>query len=432
MAVGGQMALNGRPRLLFLAHGFPPASPSGCVRTWNIAKYLTRLGWGVTVVTPHASVWQDVEDPKRVNAAIEREGIQRILTGHRWRHLVPDSLNCWNRGVGWLVGGVCRKMARSLGIDGGVGWIKAAEQACSTLTPEDVDVILATGRPFAAFKLAKRLADRLNRPYILDYRDPWTGGPHRGRPTRPSTVREEAKLLAGCAAVTIVSPSWGLAMDRRFNLGSKMHVLTNGYDLEELAGVSPYDFGHFAIVYTGIFYPPKRVISPVMAALKRLKETVNGKAGEWYFHYYGGQDDHVREEAKRFGVTEQVVLHGRVSRSEALSAVRGAGVAVVISSVGVEVTIEDQGIVPAKVFEALGLGTPVLVIAPSGSDIEAIIEATGYARRFEGNDANGITSFLADVMCGRIPGSKDREVYAWAHIVKKMDAILRTAVGPTR
>jgi glycosyltransferase involved in cell wall biosynthesis len=167
-----------------------------------------------------------------------------------------------------------------------------------------------------------------------------------------------------------------------------------------------------------------------MAALKRLKKTFKGKTGEWYFHYYGEHEDHVREEAKRFDVMAQVILHGLVSRTEALSAVRGAGVAVVISSVVEGVAVEDMGIVPAKVFEALGMGTPILLIAPPGSDIEAIVETTGGGRRYGGSDIDGIAAFLVDAMHGRIQESKDREVYAWTNIVEKLDAVLRAAIGP--
>jgi glycosyltransferase involved in cell wall biosynthesis len=153
------------------------------------------------------------------------------------------------------------------------------------LTAKEVDVILATGSPFASFRLAKRLSDRLGCPYVLDYRDPWSGNPHVVKAGRKSTIKEEARLLKDAAAVTIVSRSWALALDRRFNLGKKLHVVANGFDPEELADVEPYDFGHFAIVYAGGFYPPKRVISPVMAALRLVKETL--VSTEWYFHYYG-------------------------------------------------------------------------------------------------------------------------------------------------
>jgi len=314
-------------------------------------------------------------------------------------------------------------------MDEGIGWIKAAEQDCAPLAAKDVDVILATGAPFAAFGLARRLSNRLGRPYVLDYRDPWTGNPHALHPTRPVTIQAEERLLSNSAAVTIVSNSWGLALDRRFGLGPKLHVIPNGYDPEELAGIKPHDFGHFAIVYTGTFYPPKRAISPVMAALKRLKETSSGKEGEWYFHYYGGHENHIRQEAARFGVMEHVVFHGNVPRTEALSAIRGAGVAVVITSIAKEITIEDQGIVTGKAFEPLGLGTPTLVIAPPGSDIEVVVETTGLGRRCIGNDIDGIASFLGKSMSGDVPASKHPENYAWTNIAKKLHSVLRGAAN---
>jgi glycosyltransferase involved in cell wall biosynthesis len=420
-------APNGHPKLLFLACLFPPLRNSACVRTWNSAKYLARLGWDVTVVTPQPSVWRDVDSPDATDLQLRREGMRRILTDHRWRCLFPEVLKCWNQGPGWLIGGGCRIIARRLGIDNGIGWIRSAERACSTLSPNDVDVILATGTPFAAFRLAKRLSDRLHRPYVLDYRDPWTGNPHRDRPARPAVIQEEARLLADCVGVTIVSPSWGEALDGYFGLGPKLHVIPNGYDPEELTGIKPHNFGHFAIVYTGNFYPPKRVISPIMAALKRLKEIMHGKDGQWYFHYYGQHGNHVREEAERFGVMEQVVLHGNVPRAEALGAVKGAGVAVVITSVAEEATMADRGVMTGKVYEPLGLGTPILLVAPPGSDVEILAETTGLARRFTGSDVAGIASFLVKTISGQAIEPKNLHAYAWTNIARRLDAILREA-----
>ncbi|MCH7825700.1 MAG: hypothetical protein IH849_12940, partial [Acidobacteria bacterium] len=104
----------------------------------------------------------------------------------------------------------------------------------------------------------------------------------------------------------------------------------------------------------------------------------------WYFHYYGGQADHVCKEASQFDVREKVITHGSVSRDRALSAVKGAGVAVVIASVKEEeeATLEDKGMVTAKVFEAMGLGTPSVLLAPQGSDIETIAATGGLAQCF--------------------------------------------------
>jgi len=415
-----------RPKLLFLAWYFPPVIGVPCVRTWSISKYAARLGWDVTVVTPDPSLWRHVENIKEIEKKLRVEGIQRILTGHRRRRLISELMKCNTGHVATLFEKFSRRLASITDVDGCIGWIKSAEQACAALSPPDVDVILATGSPFSAFTLAQRLAKKLNRPYVLDYRDPWTENPHSDRPARSAAVQQEATLLAGCRAVTVVSPSWGSLLDQRFSLGTKLNIVTNGYDPDDLQSVKPHEFDHRAIVYTGKFYPPKRVISPVMAALKRLKDTGADRAHEWYFHYYGSEENHVYEEAKRFDAMDRVVLHGSVPRTTALSAVRGASIAVVITSVAEDGTLADRGIVTGKVFEALGLGTPILLIAPPGNDAAAIVEGSGMGQRLAGTDIEGITRFLMDQAAR--PKSKPHKVadsYSWPALARKLDSILR-------
>ena len=414
-----------RAKLLFLAYSFPPMHTIGAVRTRNIARYLTRLGWDVTVVTPDPSIWQNVDNSEKVSTELEREGIQRILTGHRWQCLLPGGLDHRDQYFGRLVRGMCRTIARGLGIDLYIGWVKAAEQACSKLNQRDVDVILASGRPFVAFQLAKRLSARLGRPYVLDYRDPWTENHIYDRPPRLTTVREEASLLQGCAAITIASPSWAADLDQRYGVGAKVHVVTNGYDPDEMAAVEPYDFGHCAFVFAGSFYPPKISISSFLAALKCLQESLKETSEKWYFHYYGAQEGHVREQAADYGLSDRIVLHGRVPRREALSAVKGANLAVVISSVYERSLLRDKGIIPAKIFEAIGLGTPVLLIAPPGSDATALLDPTGLVKSFTGADTQGMVSLLADVISGRAPGPKNIEICSWTTLSKNLNAVLR-------
>jgi glycosyltransferase involved in cell wall biosynthesis len=206
-------------------------------------------------------------------------------------------------------------------------------------------------------------------------------------------------------------------------------VVPNGYDPDEMAAIKPYDFGHCAIVYTGHFYPPKRIISPVMAALKCLKESRKENSNGWYFHYYGVEENHVREEANRFGLNDRIVLHGRVPRREALSAVKGASLAVVVTSVAEQGSLEDKGIVTGKIFEAIGLGTPVLLIGPDGSDATTITESTGLVKSFTGTDIQGMASFLKAVVCGQAPKPENIEVCSWTTISKNLDAVLRKSIS---
>ncbi len=413
-----------KPKLLFLAYYFPPTETIGRVRTWNMAKYLSRMGWDVTVVTPSPYVWRlpDEKIIDRVALELEKEGIKRISTGHGWRCLSPIHLKVRNSGVNRLWGILCRRMAAKLRLSPEIGWVRHAKRACSMLRKEDVDIILVSGGPYCAFGLAKWLSEKLNRPYVLDYRDLWTGGLHRN-PKSPKVLPEEQEYLQGSAAVTIVSPSWALDLGQRYGMENKIHVVSNGFDPEEMSQVQPMEFPHFAIVYAGIFYPPKRVITPFMEALKQLKAIRGDEQSAWSFHYYGDWGEHVRKEAERFGVMDKVKIHGNVPRAIALSAVAGAGVSVVITSLAEQVTLADQGMITGKVFEALGLNVPVLLICPMNSDV-ARLDNGKSIRAFQKSNTPEMAAWLHELIEGKGEKMKRGEQYSWTALSKQMNDIL--------
>jgi glycosyltransferase involved in cell wall biosynthesis len=425
-----------RPRLLFLAYYFPPVGVIGAVRMRYMAKYLSRLGWQVTVVTPDPSLFVFVDRTERAVEELKKDRIERILTGHRWRFLTEGQgrLQYGDRGLRRLVSGCCRKLSRRLAVDPAIGWNAPAERVCRHFRPGDVDLVLASGKPFSAFELARCVSARLGCPYVLDYRDPWTvGAPHpiEQHPVPTRAMRKERQLLDACAAAMIVCPSYAEAITEAFGIGRKMHVVPNGFDPEDLQGVAAHDFGHFAIVYTGIFYPPRRTVAPLMAALKRLLDC--GQAlPPWRFHYYGTQDTYVRDAARQAGVESQVMIHGQVERQQVLSAIKGAGVAAVVTSVAETATLEDRGILTGKIFEPIGLGTTTLLIAPPGSDAETIIEAAGNGRRCTANDVDGMVNFLCDATRGIVPPARDPAAYAWPNIATRLDRILTQAVTEER
>jgi glycosyltransferase involved in cell wall biosynthesis len=245
----------------------------------------------------------------------------------------------------------------------------------------------------------------------------------------PLVLRLEARLLRSASAVITVSPSWAEDLRSRFNVGSKAHVVTNAYVPEELSCVKPNHFGHFAIVYAGIFMLPERSIVPILKALKVLK--VKRQPREFYFYYYGPHEQHVREEADNLGVAARVKIQGRVSRAEALSATRGADINVVITSVLEKASARVRGWIPAKLFEAIGLRKPVLLIAPRGTDVECIAESTGLAGCFTGTDIEGIAGFIERAISGPAAGPTMSDSLTWESNAKKLDRILRQEISGT-
>jgi glycosyltransferase involved in cell wall biosynthesis len=419
-------------RVLFVAYYFPPLRTVACLRTYAIAKWLSRAGWQVTVLTPRSSVWRRTEDSRDLPRKLARDGIRCLRTPHPWRFLAHRETVPRYENGGWLrqragerIARWFRRLAGRLGLPDEIGWLLAAQRAASRLEHGRFDLVLATGSPFSSFGAARRIARRLRCGFVLDYRDLWAGNPFVRPGSDARAGRREQRFLDECLGGLAVSPGMVHCLEQRYGVRSKLTVVSNGFDTEDLAGVVPRDFGHFAIVYAGRFYPPRRAAGPLMASLSRLA-TVEGVTGRaWAFHYYGRDGNHVREEARIAGVAGRIVLHGDVSHREALSAVGGAGVVVVMTSVARQASLEEQAIVTGKVFEAIGLATPILAIAPPGSDLEKVLQTAGRGRCLAADDLDGIARYLADVMEGRVPPARDPGAFDWARLGPELDRQLR-------
>lgn len=317
-------------------------------------------------------------------------------------------------------------LLRSCGLEGYIGWIPAVKKACARYRQGDIDVILATGNPFVAFGLARSLAARLRCPYVLDYRDLWTGNPHAKKAHRPWICLAEQRYLGTATAVTVVSESIAKVLAQHFGVSDRLHIIPNGYDTAELVDVQPSRFCEPAVVYAGILYPPKRVLDPVFSALTSL----NRPNIDWKFHYYGSMKSLVADSAKRANIANRLVLHGQVPRREALAAAKGAHCAVVVTSVLDTVSASDRGIVTGKVFELVGMGVPILLVAPPASDAEAVVGSCG--RRFSGSQINEMTAYLADLLTTPRRSFTPPPEYEWDALGLRLHQVLEGVVRGRR
>ncbi|MCA9784513.1 MAG: glycosyltransferase [Candidatus Cloacimonetes bacterium] len=414
-----------RPSLLFIARSFPPVANIATIRMASIARHLARCGWKITVLAPHPDLLRDSSNREAAVEFCRQEGIQLIPTGYDWRSLVPGLLR-QRPGLPGIFGGIARRVARWLDIDDGAGWIRPILNATKHLPAGSIDLVLASGSPFASFEAARRLARRLRCPFVLDYRDPWTLRDFRTVPVRPWTVRKERRVCQEAAAILHVSPMLVPIHVSAFGGAERNHALTNGFDPEMLDPVPAREFEHPAIVYAGRFYPPHRVIQPVLEAVRMLHEEPGGQWTDLRFHYYGVDSGQVRQAAAACGAEGLLVDHGKVPQAESFAASKGAAVNVVVTSVLKSV---DQGILgnlPGKLFEVIGLGSPVLLVSPDGSQARRILEQTGSGIGVSGETPVRIVEALKQLLdrpAGRGPGAN---AYSWPQLGRQLDTLLRS------
>lgn len=417
-----------RPKLLFLAYRFPPFPSIASVRAGAIASNLAHIGWDVTVVTLDPRLLHNPDMTWGRQAERQLAEIRRIHTDMRWRFLVSGHVRRARHGPAWFAGGIGRRLAKWLGVSEHVGWVAAAMDACRRLTPADVDVILATGCPWEAFQVANLLGKKLRKPYVLDYRDLWTLGNPSLNSRRRQRERFEFRLLQQSAGATVVSPSLAELLRKHFPIEhTPLTIISNGYDPAEFEGVAAARFDEFAIVYTGTFNSPGRDLAPFMQALGELRRRRPDR--DWRFHYYGDSGDYVRHVAERFQLGDRTAVHGRVPRHEALAAVRGAGATLIITSTSASPSLLERGVLTGKVFEAIGLGAPIVAITPPASDLDHILETVGRGKAFRASEIPAIVAYLDELLLGNAPPAMDPLAYSWPQLVHRLDRVLRSATG---
>lgn len=413
-------------RLLLLAFPFPPARAVGAVRCANLAKHLSSLGWRITVVTIDPELLED-PDPSMgdLEAWFREAGVEKVWTDHGLRMFLGGYVagRWWERPA-W-VRGLASHFVRWTGVDRGAGWIRPVSQACARFRPGDFDVVMASGPPYAAFKAAGRLGRRLRARVVLDYRDLWSMAPHDSH-LLSWTAKSEQKLLDQASNVLVVSTAMARCLERKFGHAEKISVVTNGFDPETFRSVVPMRFEQPTVVYAGTFYPPLRIIDPVLDALCKVNRSGEAGGKELRLLYLGPQRDAVRKAAEARGALRWIETKGRVPRQEVYSALKGAVAAAVITSVEQTVSPEVDSILTGKLFEAMGCGAPVLLVAPAGSEASRVVERTRAGRSFVGSDVEGMAAWLQQRMTRDPPPvAPDVQTYSWPEIARQVDRILR-------
>ena len=217
-----------RKALLILAAAFPPENLSGSKRPFRFAKYLPPLGYEVQVVTACKDSgelgWNNVRiaDPARASVAVKRTSkwLQRLQ-----RHLLP-----YNDQLPWIPHAI------------------AAAEAIFHETP--VGAVLSTSPPVGSHFAAAELKRRHGIRWIADFRDPLYGNPWRSR--RFAWIYDmilEHYIVSNADAVIANTDTAGDALRRRYpSLARKIFVVWNGYDPDDNVEAGPIPSRDFRVV----------------------------------------------------------------------------------------------------------------------------------------------------------------------------------------
>lgn len=410
-------------RILIVSWCFAPWNTVGAVRVTKLASFLQRQGHDVRVVSGGRqdvpptlpmeldggkviqTEWLDMEWPvKRMAHFLGRhkpaapedggdssQGAASHSSGRggRARSAAAESVRAIMRALS------DHYFAYAVLPDKRIGWLPYAVRAGKVLARDwRPDLVYASGPPFTSLIAGKALARRVGVPWIAELRDPWFGTAYVG--TDPLGIRdrlqnwlESRTVNTACAIVATNEPLTALYTQR---YRKPSITIYNGYDpLPDEASDTPVmsaeDRTTLVICYTGHIYVGKRDPSPLFAAIARLDALDRSRVR---VDFYGCEPRMVYPLAQAHGIEDRIRIHDPLPYSESLRVQQNSDILLLL-----QWNDERENLhLPAKLFEYLGSGRPII-----GIGYEAGMPANIVRGRQAGiydNDPKALATYLSD------------------------------------
>jgi glycosyltransferase involved in cell wall biosynthesis len=355
------------PGLLVITYHFPPSAASGSFRILGFARHLPAHGLPMAVVYPPRLPWEPI-DP----ALADRIPPETALYPVEYPSQAPKALR-------WLAPyGLWLWYARA-----------AVRRAIEEVRPE---AILTSGPPQCVHLLGW-YAQRFGVPWIADFRDPWVTACDVCPPHGLQAAYEwfwEQRVFRHADALIVNAPNAqsSLAAACPFIAG-KLHCIPNGFDPEDFPRPQgPHRPGEVVrLLHAGQLYAG-RDPRPILDAVASIP---SGAAPPFRFEFLGrtefekGAD--LAAEARSRGVEASVVCRGHVPYRDVLREMCEADALVLLDSPGRKIGV------PAKLYEYIGAGRPVLATGEPDGDVALVLKASGLPH--------------ALARCGDVPGIRD-------------------------
>lgn len=358
---------------LYVAHNFPPLIGSGVARTEQNCKLLSQFGWKPTLLTATADNSDDV-DSKYAEIGVDVLRASGIVRENRVRALPQGSRK---RGVSLTIQ-LLRLLATWLLVpDRQVLWKFSAQRlALRAAKNHNWKCVFGTQPPITAAWIGKCIAQRLQLPFVLEYRDIISDEFKGFAPTalHQAAIRSiERSLVSSAERIVVVSPSMKKWIVQKHNLDhSNVEVIPTGFSPEErdfFQSLPNPENERFTMLYAGSFQHGRKP-DTVLKAVRKLIDQKVIPADKVRLIFIGNLSPTVISTFALEGVAETISL---VPRDEVLKWYAQTDLLLLICD-----KREYQNVTyPGKLFEYLIAQKPILGLMDKSSDTAKVLEESG-------------------------------------------------------
>ena len=363
-----------------VAYHFPPlGGSSGVQRALRFSAHLHDFGWEPIVLTAHTRAYEQLDSGLLSEI---RPGMP-VIRAQAWdtkRHLslrgrYPEFMARPDRWRWWWFGAV-----------------PAGLLAVRRYAPA---AIWSTYPIATAHSIGASLARMTGLPFVADFRDPMAQENYPRDPrTRKSFAAIERRTVSAARRCTFTAHG-ALAMyqGRYPQYRDRFRLLENGYDEKGFsspilsAALNP---GRLTLLHSGAVYPSERDPTRLFAALELLRTRAPESYRRIIVRFRAPvHDDLLRTLADRHRVLDAIEILPSVTYNEAIDEIRQADGLLVLQARGCNAQI------PAKFYEYLGAGRPMVVLAEPAGDTAMSAASAGISAIAALEDAEGIFEVLA-------------------------------------
>jgi colanic acid biosynthesis glycosyl transferase WcaI len=359
-------------KILFLTENFPPETNAAATRVFERACYWIRDGHEVTVITqapnfPFGKLYDGYKNNWRQIETIEGIRVVRVKT-----YIAPNA-------------GVARRTLDFVSYMFTAVWFGLLERR--------PDVVVSTSPQFFA-AVGGWLIGALRRiPFVFELGDLWPASIVAVGAMKPSLAMRlveklELFLYRRSAVVVALTNAFKQNLIERGINGNKVAVVINGVDLPRYAPQDrdvalAQEWGledKFVVGYVGTHGMAHGLENVLEAAaqLEHRNELVFLFAGP------GAARDGLMQEAQERNLTNVVFIPSQPKdRMPAIWSLCD------VALVHLKDTPVFAEVIPSKIFEAMGMGLPVLIAAPTG-EATAIVDKAGAGLVVPPEDANSL------------------------------------------
>jgi glycosyltransferase involved in cell wall biosynthesis len=379
----GYNNLKAMNKAMLIAYHFPPLGGGGVFRTLKFTKYLPEFGYQPNVLTVKNYMYRGRD--LTLCREIPREA--KVFRTFSFEHRILRAPRLLNINLKWFYLP-----------DENIGWLPfGVFTGEKVVKKENIDVIYATSPIWTSLLIGFYLKKKTKKPFVVDFRDPWTDSAFIKYPTKLHEHFERKMERTILSQADYVTTATDLIKDNLVKkypfLKSKIETITNGFDPDDFQHLKLHkQTGKFTITYVGSIYG-LITAKPFLIALKEMfdeKKEFRENIEAVFVGNYGKETPYL---VKKFGLGDNVRFVEYVPHRKGLEfMVNSQALLLLITLEG----SKGEVILTGKLFEYIASQKPIIAIAPENGAASKIIRSLNAGTVVSPRNVSGIKKAITD------------------------------------